>query len=185
MKIQNLLLLALICLFANCKDECKKINCLNGGTCFEGACNCTEQWFGDRCEKQATPKNITVSQIEVLKFPAKNAGGGEWDSDSRPDLFVVVRDKDKVPIFGNVATRLTDATVGGVMTAPNFKFEKIFDAYTFQIWEYDEPPFPDTLMATSEAVVLYSTTNNFPEKVDIGCAACPLHLRMKLKYNYQ
>lgn len=53
MKKINLLLLAvggaLILSLSSC-DDCKDVTCENGGTCNEGECECTDNYFGDNCE---------------------------------------------------------------------------------------------------------------------------------------
>ncbi len=53
MKKINLLFVALIgamtMTLTSC-DECADITCENGGTCEEGVCQCTDNFFGDACE---------------------------------------------------------------------------------------------------------------------------------------
>src|SRR5688572_21012104 len=36
--------------FQSCKDECKEVACLNGGTCDDGDCTCENGFTGDRCQ---------------------------------------------------------------------------------------------------------------------------------------
>ena len=40
---------ALILSLSACTDECDDITCENGGTCDEGDCTCTANYFGERC----------------------------------------------------------------------------------------------------------------------------------------
>ena len=53
MKKINLLMIALVgalTLTLTSCDECKDVNCDNGGTCAEGNCECTDTFYGDACE---------------------------------------------------------------------------------------------------------------------------------------
>jgi len=62
-------------LYFSCrKDACKTVNCLNGGTCSAGTCNCPIGWVGNFCQTSAfagtwsgvdtcasLPYNVTMS----------------------------------------------------------------------------------------------------------------------------
>lgn len=39
-------------------DLCAGVNCLNGGSCLDGACNCTAGYYGDSCEKKAIARYV-------------------------------------------------------------------------------------------------------------------------------
>lgn len=53
MKHLSLVLFGLLFLLSSCADPCKERVCNNGGTCFEGDCNCRPAWTGPNCD---TPK---------------------------------------------------------------------------------------------------------------------------------
>jgi hypothetical protein len=50
MKLTNLLIVCAVLFFAGCKNECKDTNCLNGGICNDGKCDCPPGSSGSRCE---------------------------------------------------------------------------------------------------------------------------------------
>lgn len=39
-------------LFSSC-DKCKDVDCMNGGTCDAGDCECATYYTGDKCESEA------------------------------------------------------------------------------------------------------------------------------------
>ena len=43
---------------SSCKDECKDVECANGGTCEEGICSCPAGYEGDLCETLANAKFV-------------------------------------------------------------------------------------------------------------------------------
>lgn len=51
-------LFALAIFSTSCKDECKDVNCLNGGICDEGICDCPVGFVGENCEQKVN-FNIT------------------------------------------------------------------------------------------------------------------------------
>ena len=44
-----ILLLSVVLLVNSCKDSCQDIQCLNGGTCIDGSCNCADGYSGNDC----------------------------------------------------------------------------------------------------------------------------------------
>lgn len=83
-------------------DPCKKVNCLNGGFCNDGICECPEGFSGKNCDKR--------SQKELLTF--KVYGGGLYPP-------VVKIDKSKKEVYINVGNSIElddidyDVTVSG------------------------------------------------------------------------
>lgn len=41
-----------------CKDECKDVNCANGGTCAEGVCTCPDGYEGELCQAELRDKIV-------------------------------------------------------------------------------------------------------------------------------
>lgn len=59
--ISKLIVLVFIALatsmtFSSCKDECKDVDCLNGGTCSDGDCNCADGYEGSNCGTESRAK---------------------------------------------------------------------------------------------------------------------------------
>ena len=48
---------------------------------------CPEGYKGKDCKEQITPSKITLTKIQVTKFPQTN-GGASWDVASGPDIFI-------------------------------------------------------------------------------------------------
>ena len=47
----NYILACLCCMFfLSCKNRCKDVSCLNGGTCSKGDCVCPTGYYGSHCE---------------------------------------------------------------------------------------------------------------------------------------
>lgn len=42
-------------MFSSCRDKCKDVVCLNGGTCADGDCICPEPWGGADCSINTDP----------------------------------------------------------------------------------------------------------------------------------
>lgn len=51
-----MLLLSLMIGFSACKDECKDVNCQNGGICDAGDCTCADGYEGTLCESEIRAK---------------------------------------------------------------------------------------------------------------------------------
>lgn len=48
----SLILFSLFCLqITGCKNECKDVECLNGGYCDDGECFCPNGYTGEQCER--------------------------------------------------------------------------------------------------------------------------------------
>jgi len=49
--------------FTSCKDECKDVNCANGGTCDAGVCSCPSGYEGELCETETRAKILGTYQV--------------------------------------------------------------------------------------------------------------------------
>ncbi len=59
MKLIKLLTVCGLLIFAACKkDNCKDVNCLNGGICNDGKCDCPPGYSGTNCETKDSCYNV-------------------------------------------------------------------------------------------------------------------------------
>jgi hypothetical protein len=47
----------------SCKDECKDVNCANGGTCDAGVCTCPTGYEGELCETESRAKIVASYSV--------------------------------------------------------------------------------------------------------------------------
>jgi hypothetical protein len=71
-------LILAISIVAGC-NPCKGVGCANGGECNDGKCVCPPGYKGDDCNEVRIPVSVTIRQLDVLNFPAKNINGENWD----------------------------------------------------------------------------------------------------------
>lgn len=58
--ISALTFTSILLIFNTCKkDPCKEITCLNDGVCVDGKCDCTEGYYGSKCEDYNACHNVT------------------------------------------------------------------------------------------------------------------------------
>ena len=53
--------------------------------------HCPEGYTGKNCDLQITPDSVFVTKINIIRFPAANIPGHNWDTTSDADIFVQVR----------------------------------------------------------------------------------------------
>ncbi|GAB4404982.1 MAG: hypothetical protein OHK0039_05610 [Bacteroidia bacterium] len=65
----SLLLLTLALLAAACRpDRCETLNCQNGGTCLDDACQCPEGFIGPQCTVELDP--CVIQRCDTLRTDA-------------------------------------------------------------------------------------------------------------------
>ncbi|MSQ79274.1 MAG: hypothetical protein EXR21_06320 [Flavobacteriaceae bacterium] len=90
-KFFSIVMFSTIVAIAGCgkKSDCTTSNCLNGGTCVDGKCECPIGFTGD-CSQEKVPTSMTISKFVCTKFPGKN-NGVLWDNLSggkAPDIYI-------------------------------------------------------------------------------------------------
>jgi hypothetical protein len=180
----------LLLFFVSCEkaDPCESKTCLNGGTCNDGTCQCTERWTGEDCGAQKTPTLLKVSKIQLLKYPEKNANGTNWDAADGPDVYMKILKGTTViwtgptfslplnppagqfPVFGLSVTNRPE------MTSPT-------EEYTIELWDKDTAPDTDDFMGGLKFKP-YSSTNNFPENLRVECSTCTTGYILELSYSF-
>ena len=168
MKQQMILLISVFMLgFTSCKkDKCDTSNCLNGGTCDDGRCDCPIGYTGSECEEQITPQSIQISTIEVLKFPPTDNGGG-WDISSGPEIYPEI--SKGTSLIWSSSNYYEDAN-------PNINYEfdvttsislsEPKDEYTISLYDYDGTSSDDFMGGIR--FTPYSDSNKFPSTITLG-----------------
>lgn len=98
-------------MFSACKkeddsDPCDAVNCLNGGTCNDGSCDCPTGFIGAWCNIMDLHVSIIVTSITVSNYPLTN-NGLAWDvppigTSTPPDItWAFIRPTNDV-IFGEI-----------------------------------------------------------------------------------
>ena len=74
-----------ISLLFSCSDPCDDINCLNGGTCVEGQCNCAQGYSGADCSTKDDPAQIEITKVTLTSYSLFDSQGVLWDNGPDPD----------------------------------------------------------------------------------------------------
>ncbi len=56
----------------SCKDACKDVTCLNGATCDDGVCQCTEGYEGDDCGTESRAKYFGTYMHTNISYECTN-----------------------------------------------------------------------------------------------------------------
>ncbi len=128
-----------ILFFISCKDECSDKECLNGGVCIDGECDCPERWGGDDCSEQIIPTWVRVKNLTLEPFSGVDEFGEPWDAPGDgPDLtFEVTENSAPVvythPLFlANVDhTVQNNFVINGDLLLDPLKF------YVFHFYDHD------------------------------------------------
>jgi hypothetical protein len=120
---------------------------------------CPEGYMGAGCSTQITPSKITITKIQVTKFPQTN-DGSSWDVASGPDIFV--KFKKGTTLLWESSTYHQDAISGRVYDftpSPSIELTAT-DQYKIEIWDYDDLSNSDLMGIVT--FYLYDNTNGFP-----------------------
>jgi len=156
------------------KDPCEGKTCENGGTCFDGACNCPHPWTGENCTQQITPILITIGGVEITKLPPTDGNGAGWDLNNGPDIYVVVKQNTTV-LLSTENNWVQNATIGAIWNQA-FSINATLTPVIVELWDYDDFD-PDDYMGGVTGYI-YTNTNGFPEFVILDCPTCPVAARL-------
>lgn len=125
---------------------------------------CPDHYSGSNCDVQEEPASMTITRIDVTKYPATNAGSS-WDLDgSGPDLFPKV--------VQNGTTIYNSPTYSPDATDPNATYTftpaqpvSIVPATqcTIQLYDYDNGASSDNMGGL--IITPYSSTGGYPASV--------------------
>jgi hypothetical protein len=148
LKQAQLLILSLsfILVFLSCGDPCKKITCQNDGICNDGDCECKPGYSGDECQTEKIPIKIVINKIEILKMPAVPSGGGGWDSNNGPDIFVKISNGSNT--VWDSPTYIVDANVNSqynFVPSPSIEITSPTTQHTIELYDYDTGSASDNM----------------------------------------
>jgi hypothetical protein len=177
----------ILLLLFNCKketpDPCAGITCLNDGYCANGQCVCPEGYTGVDCSQQKTPVKITITKIQVTKFPATDVGGAGWDLTSGADIYPTIL--KGTTLIWESPVMFTDANPSltyDFTPSPSIDLTSPTDQYTIELYDYDSPD-PDDWMG-GFYFTPYSSTTNFPSVLTITTAGSDLAFKIFITYTW-
>lgn len=171
---------------ANCEtpiqnDPCEGITCLNGGNCVNGLCNCPDGYTGADCSQQQTPSKITITRVDILRFPLVNSSGSSWDFTSLPDIYISC-------LFNGNSIYTSSIKYNDAASPGNYEFNtggqlEIFNVtqqYSIVLYD-DDNPSADDLMGGISFAPYWSNTNGFPNNVTMDTD----DFEMKVYFSYE
>jgi len=173
-----ILLLLVAASIINCKNNDCENECLNGGTCRSGLCECATGFVGEDCSEEQTPEAITVVALELLAYPANAPGGFSWDVAGRPDIYLVVKQGS--------TTLLTTAYQEDAGPEAFFLLDlRVMDVLTpieIQVWDYDDFLSPDYIAGVQGSI--WRRGQAFPQVFPISCAGCVVAFKATVLYEF-
>jgi hypothetical protein len=180
--------LALLVILLGCKkdnqpDPCAGITCLNGGTCANGQCVCTQGYTGANCSQQVTPTKITITKIQVTKFPATEVGGAGWDLTSGPDIRPrILKGTTEIWYSPTYYTDANPSLVYDFTPSPNIDLTSPTDQYTIELFDFDSPDTDDWMGGLY--FIPYSNNNNFPAVITIDATGSGVAFKLYVTYTW-
>ena len=163
-------------------DPCGQTICLNNGICNEGICDCQEGYSGDACDSEIIPTSIKIIDIEVVRYPATDSNGADWDSTSEPDLtFKITRNGNDEYDHNFYYEDVITTTVNFPIADQNVILTDVEDSYTFELYDYDDLTPSDFMGGVT--FLPYSEGQNFPETVNYNFDASE-DVAIRLTYEY-
>jgi hypothetical protein len=123
---------------------------------------CPLGYMGADCSTQITPSKITLTKIQVTKFPQITTNGASWDVGSGPELFV----RFGITTVLYESGYYDDAISGTIYTfTPSPALELNATAqYAIELWDYDTISASDKIC--SGTFYIYNDTDGFPSVVE-------------------
>jgi hypothetical protein len=166
------------------EDPCANTGCLNGGTCNDGSCACTERWTGADCAKQKTPTKLKITRIDLTKYPAKTPAGADWDNGDGPDVYVkIIKGTTLIwtsPVFSLPLNPPAGQSPFFQLATPP-ELTSPGEEHIMEIWDKDTATDPDDFMGGLRFQP-YSDTNRFPETLRAECPTCTTGYLLALQY---
>ena len=190
MKNIILLLLLPLSILTSCKkDLCQGVVCQNGGTCLNGLCSCPTGYEGPACEKEKTPKNISITGVRLLSFPTTKPNGAGWDilPSSGPDLFFTLTDvttkKIISPYPGFYASNATNTILPLNMPVNTpIKITDVKNRYEINLYDWDQVGSDELIGGVNFDI--YVEGGKFPTKISLNCPICNTSWELSVTYEF-
>lgn len=147
-------------------DPCAGITCGSHGHCVNGQCVCDAGYTGADCSQQKTPISITITKIEVIRFPATDGTGAGWDLSDGADIFPTLSLGSTV--LYNPTTYYNNAsqnTTYPFVPSPTIQLTNITAQYQIDLYDYDSTSSNDWMGGI--LFTPYSSTGGFPSVLTI------------------
>ena len=149
-------------------------NFQNGGECFEGVCECPENYKGESCEEEVVPNKVFIESIELVSISQVDPDGNPWDEDWLPDVFLEINKSGIEDFETGVVLDLNGSHIFPV----NMTFESPWTPMTISVWDLDND---ETLNAWMQLIVVrpYQEGQGFPTEFTVteGDFSTPFQLK--------
>lgn len=105
----------------------------------DGDDQCPIGFTGKNCDIQITPDSVIITKINVLRFPATNIQGQNWDADGNPDIFVQVWQNDEyIWSSSRVINNVTNDTNYNFIPTDTLALTDPLTQYAIQLYDKDD-----------------------------------------------
>ena len=131
----------------NSDDSCTPITCLNGGIqTTDCGCDCLEGFSNLDCSFKLTPISVTITKIDIKKFPDTD-NGDWWDNlpfNSDADIYFTIENPSSSEIYNDVYEEgyYEDASGLGyiiypVILSPPLTITNVTGSHYLKLYDYD------------------------------------------------
>jgi|GEM_PF-1644288 len=187
--IQILSALFLLVAFGTACNECKDVECLNGGSCEDGECVCIGFYTGDRC--QVEPRNevkdyaVRFTSVQLLDFPDLN-NNRTWDDSTclglEPDIYLTVEDGSGVIFTSDLIIDAKSDTNYTLTGSIPFDSDDAYSTFIIRIYDRDDGSCGNDDYMTGMQRKLYDSNNQFQQALDFSNTSVGFRVRMSAKY---
>lgn len=179
--------LFLVGMFASC-DQCDPTECTNGA-CEERVCVCEDGYLGQRCDLQAKPESITITEVRIENVPEALFTSKVWDDDTStsiakfPDVILQMRMGTSQDLLFTSRERYFDTKETSFVFDDNVKAEIVGDypELRMTLADLDVPkPEPIYVIVVKD---IYSPIARFPETLE-GVDENGVGYFLRLEYNH-
>lgn len=184
--MKRLLFFSLLCSLSlfTCGDDdpCEGIDCGIYGRCVNGVCECEPGYGGADCSTALMPTSMTVTNSELLSWPATDSNGAGWDLTTAPDVYMVVFDNDtNTELFrGNFFANATPPR----SYSQNITIPDPGNELTFGLYDSDDFDADDYMGGIIVTLGEYGRNRGFPDIIDLDLSATN-DLRIEISVEYE